>query len=596
MATTPNFLLAWVRRPAAWLVAAVLPLLAAATLSSCGGGAAALAALGGGVGTGGTGLTIGTVVAFGSVGVDGQEYDSETPKYYQNSDASQSQVAAAAVGLGDRMRVETNGGSAVAMTIEPSLIGTAQTISSPNPDGTGTFTVNGVTVVTNFDATRGPITFYVGLTRFADLATNMPVEVHGLFGIDANGNGYIQATRIVQLPAPLAGAATMAGQITGIVSNLRSGASGQTFTIDGTTVQLTSATALLTTGVTVADGQVVNVSGTQPVGGGMLTAATLRIHSLVGVNATVQVEGLLVLVRGGTTGYAVDGIPVDLSASGLLSGSGLSSWVPGAYVVTGQPDSTGILHATAVQAYSATPARVSLKGTITGYVSNSNFLVRGVLVNIPSGVPVPATPPLGNGVYVELVGNPGGVAGGVGQGDEVIVSGVTTASAVPPAGATVDYLGTVTNYSATGGTFVLNAGSGTTYPSGVTTMNVTLTSNAFYVNGSASNLLATPAAAVEVEGTYANGTLTVNSVTFLGSAVLGTSGEAENWNGSADTFTVHDVPLTVDLTPGTGTQFWNNGSFTTGAVPPWFVTGANVAVQYDSAGKAQIITLINSEN
>ena len=437
MATTSNLLLAWARRPAAWLVAAVLPLLGAATLSSCGGGAVALAALGG-VGTGGTGLTIGTVVAFGSVGVDGQEYDSETPKYYQNSDTSQ--VAATAVGLVDRMRVETSGGSPVAMTVEPSLIGEVQSSPAPafNPtdttNTTGTFYVNGVKVVTNFDATKGPITFYVGLTKFADLTAGMMVEVHGLFGVDANGNGYIQATRIVQLPAPTSDATTMAGQITGIVSGLTTDSSSgqQRFTIDGTTVQLTSTTALLTSGVTLADNQVVNVSGIQPVGGGTITAATLRIHSLVGVSGTVQVEGLLATGTGGATGYALDGIPVYLSASGLLGANSLTSWIPGAYVVTGTPDAAGVLHATAARAYGSLPASVSLKGTITGYVSHSNFLVRGVLVNVPSGVSLPSTPALANGIYVEITGNPGGVTtGGTGQGDEIVATGVTTASAVP---------------------------------------------------------------------------------------------------------------------------------------------------------------------
>lgn len=585
MATTQNFLLAWARRPAAWLVAAALPLLGAATLSSCGGGAVALAALGG-VGTGGTGLTIGTVVAFGSVGVDGQEYDSETPKYYQNSDSSQ--VAATSVGLGDRMRVETSGNSPVAMTVEPSLIGPIQGTPAINADSvTGSFVVNGVTVTTNIDPAKGPVTFYVGLTKFADLTAGMPVEVHGLFGIDASGNGYIQATRIVQLPS-----SNQTSQITGIVSNLASHSSGQTFTVQGsgTVVQLTSNTSLLTAGVALADGQVVNVSSAQPLSGGTITAATLRIHSLVGVNATVQVEGLL--ATGGTTGYLVDGIPVDLSASGLLNGTGLSTWVPGAYVVTGQPDSTGILHATTVRAYSApgAGAQVSLKGTITGYVNNSNFLVRGVLVNVPSSVALPST--LGNGIYVEIAGNPGGVTtDGTGQGDQVIATGVTTASTAPPAGATVDYLGTVSGYNASGGTFLLTAGTGTTYPAG-TSMSVTLTSNAVYVNGSASNL-ATSGTPVEVEGTYANGSLTVYSVTFLGAAPSSAETQGVVTGLSGANFSVNGVALT--WTTGTTTFCHDCNGTPTTAVPTWFVNGANVSVNYTNSGPnaASTISLEN---
>lgn len=602
MATIRNSIQTWARRPAAWLVVALLSLFAAATLSSCGGGALALAALGG-VGTGGTGLTIGSVVAFGSVGVDGQEYDSEKPQYYQNSPASP--TAAAAVGLGDWMRVATAGNNPLSMTVEPSLIGAAQSIGIANADGTGTFFVNGVRVVTNFNAGNGPITFYVGLNKFSDLTPNMRVEVHGLFGVDGSG-GYIQATRIVQLPSPSSASATVSSQITGMVTQLGTDAIGTTFTIGGTLVQCTPATTLLTSGVPLAVGQVVTVSGIQPfvngTAGGTITAATLRIHSLVGVDGTVQVEGLLATGAGSATGsttgstagsairYTLDGIPLDLSASGLLSASN-PSWVPGAaYVLTGQVDATGTLHVSAVRAYRSAPAQVRIKGTITGYVSNSNFLVRGVPVNVPPNVAMqPATSVLGNGVYVEILGNPGGI----GQGDEVIATAVT-ASTTPPSGATVDYLGTVTEYqagSAAGsGTFTLNAGTGVNFPNGVLKLQITL-ANATYVNGTAADL-AVSGASVEVEGTWANGALTAYSVTFLGSPALGTSGSIEDWNPATRTFTVHDLTLTVDTAT---TSFWNHTFSPPGSVPGWFENGARVAVQYRGT-VAQTISLENLEN
>ena len=63
-------------------------------LSSCGGGSSVALNTGGGVGTGGTGITLGTVTGFGSVVIDGTSYSSASPQYYAQSSQGEADAAA----------------------------------------------------------------------------------------------------------------------------------------------------------------------------------------------------------------------------------------------------------------------------------------------------------------------------------------------------------------------------------------------------------------------------------------------------------------------------------------------------------------------
>ncbi len=461
----------------AWLglgLAALLSVL----LTSCGGGSTVASS--GGVGTGGTGLSFGTVTGFGSVVLDGTPYNSAAPQYFASSDLGDATPAAAtAVQLGNQLRIALNAqGTPSMVLIEPELMGP---VANLTPAG---FSVNGVAVQVNTNPAAGPVTYYSGLTDYAGLSTGMPVEVHGAWGVDANGQGYVQATLIEQLPAT-----NTITCLTGVVSRWQA-ASG-TFQIGSTTVQLGAASSITPAGQSLADGQLVHLwSPGPPSAGGTLLAGVVRIRTLQGVGGPVQLGGLVSQLSG--TRLQVAGVTVDAGAPALaaaVQGLALGEYV----VVQGQADgATGVLTASSVRAYATRPAEVELRGTITGFVSPGNFLVRGVPVDASgAGVVFSAggAASLGNGVFVDILGQIGG-----GSANVVTASSVTVLAHAPDGG-TVDYQGTVSALNTASGTFTL-----TWQQEGVTnTAQVTLAPNVAFSNGAAAQLV--NGASVEIEAT-----------------------------------------------------------------------------------------------
>jgi hypothetical protein len=506
---------------------ALSTLLLSILLTSCGGGGTFASS--GGVGTGGTGISMGTVTGFGSVVVDGTAYNSATPNYFAGTDQSEAaQAPSTAVDLGDQLQVRLDSqGNPSTVLIEPELMGV---VANLDASGSG-FTVNGVAVRVNANPAAGPVTYYTGLSGYSGLSNGMQVGVHGSYGVDASGQGYIQATRIEQLPAtnPVA-------RVTGVVAKLNP-ATG-TFQIGSTIVQTGASTAVEPSQASLANGQLVNVWSRAQPSGNVIAADLIRIHTLQGTAGAVQVGGL-VAARSGAS-FQVDGIPVDASDPSLASvvqGLTLGEYV----VVQGQIDgASGVVKASSIRSYAANPSQVELRGTITGFVSASSFLVRGVPVDA-SGQGVVFTggsvASLGNGVFVDIVGN---VASGGGN--------VVTASSIallpnPGDGETVDYQGTVSTFNASAHTFTL-----TWQSEGAAHMaSVILASNVVYSNGSASQLI--NGASVEIEATNTAGGLMAYSVSFPGgdggstSATLETKGTLYGLN--ATSFMVNNVQIQI---------------------------------------------------
>lgn len=461
-------------------------------LASCGGGGSALASIGGGVGTGGTGISLGTVTGFGSVVVDGTAYDSATPNYYAETDTAESApTSATTVELGAQLSIALDAqGNPTTVTIDPELVGAVAGL------GAGAFTVNGVPVRINTNPAAGPVTYYAGLSGFSGLTAGMQVEVHGAVGIDSTGQGYVQATLIEQLPA-----SNPVTRITGPVSNLDPAAG--TFRIGGSTILTTSATSVSPAGLPLADGQIVNVwSNTAAAANGAVTAQDIGIRSLLGAAGPVQIGGLVAQRQGAS--FLVSGIPIDASAAGLAST--VAGLVNGEYVVVqGRSDaSTGTVAATAIRPYSAQPAQVELKGTITGFVSQGNFLVRGVPVDASQAqFAGGAATSLANGVFVDIVGS-------VSSSNLVTASRVTVLPSVPDGG-TVDYQGKVSGLVATpGGTTSFTL----TYRDDgrTSTAQVTLAPNVVFSRGTAAQLV--NGSTVEIEAVSGANGLTAYSVTF----------------------------------------------------------------------------------
>ena len=110
----------------AWLLRLVL-IMSSAGLISCGGGLALLLAEGG---IGGTGISLGPILAFGSVVVNGVKYETDTAQFVVNGDdmAVQDDLR---LGMIVRVVGETNdddiSGTAEAVSYEPNLIGPVTT-------------------------------------------------------------------------------------------------------------------------------------------------------------------------------------------------------------------------------------------------------------------------------------------------------------------------------------------------------------------------------------------------------------------------------------------------------------------------------------
>jgi len=548
------------------LGAAALVLLVA-LLASCGGGSSV--ATTGGVGTGGTGISTGTVTGFGSVVLDGTPYNSASPVYYAGTDQDEkAQTASTAVNLGDQLEIRLDAqGHPSKVVIDPDLMGPVANL------GASSFTVNGVLVTVNNNAAAGPVTYYTGLNDFSSLQNGMQVEVHGSYGQSASGQGYIQATRIEQLPS-----SNPVTRLTGVVSNLDA-ASGS-FQIGTTLVQTRPSTVVTPSGMALANGEVVNVwSNTPSAANGAIAAGAVNIHTLRGVSGPAQVGGLVSQLSGSR--FQVCGIQVDASAAGLANTvQGLTN---GAYVVVqGQSDaSTGVLTATSLRTAASSPTQVELRGTITGYVSPSNFLVRGVPVDASAANVMfsgGTAASLRNGVFVDVIGQVGS-----GNGNLVTASRVSLLSHAPDGG-TVDYQGTVSAVNPASGVFSL-----TVQDDGVTqTVQVTLAPNVVFSNGSASQLI--NGASVEIEATQTASGLLAYSVSFQGvtapsgssdgsSSVLETKGTL--YNLTATSFEVNALTIQINgVTPKDGT----------------LVNGAKVEVSFIQSGGQNLAQQISLDH
>src|SRR6186713_2712930 len=84
----------------------------------------------GGVGSGGTGMAIGTVNGFGSVIVDGLRYDdSAVASLREDAPGVETQTQAR---LGQRAEIRfTDGGVATALMVDATLVGTVSSVSAP---------------------------------------------------------------------------------------------------------------------------------------------------------------------------------------------------------------------------------------------------------------------------------------------------------------------------------------------------------------------------------------------------------------------------------------------------------------------------------
>lgn len=520
-------------------------------LAACGGGAAAVALIGGGVGTGGTGMVLGTVVGLGSVIVDGQSYSSAAPSYYSASGSDgQAPSNSQAVEVGARVDLQLGpGGQPDALLIQPELEG------APTYDPTsGTLTVNGVRVLTNGNPALGPVTFYSGLSGLdsgdAPAASAPWIEVHGAYGENAAGP-YIQASLIEQVPQ-----ASGVTRITGVISALNA----QSLSVAGWTIPLGSGTTIVArAGFTLAAGQLVHAWNS----GGHWVVSLQGLGSFTG---PVQLSGLVYAPT--ANGFTLSGIPVDTSA---LAGAAPAPQAGAYVVVSGHGDGHGTLVAQSIQ---AAPTTLTLRGTITGYVGAGSFQVRGVPIDASSASYAAGSSAgqLGNGVYVTIQGqvSPGS--------PNVVTAQQVQVSTSPPDGETVDLQGAVSQVTDASHFTLQWQTEQDGSPAATHDTPVSIAANCAYINGSASSLAAgTP---LEVEGTYQNGSLSAYTIKFLPASGSGgtqeISGRVYSWNSATSTFVLNGITLTVP----SGVS-----------VPAGFGNGVSVEVRFTPGGSGSTGTV-----
>ncbi len=379
----------------------MLAVLAATMLAACGGGGTSTSTT-----PTATATSAGTVTGFGSVIVDGERIDDSKARVEtENPDGS---MSLAELKLGQSVRVQYDGNmSASHVRIDPSLVGSVTAVDLPALS----LTVAGQTVVVNTDPAAGPVTvFDAPYTSLADVQVGDLVEVHGLPVFDsATGTYTVQATRIEKKSTPVA-----YFRLAGLVQGLDTTA--KVFTLGNLTIDYTNATVRPDVAA-LADGKHVRiwVDVSTPISTtNSVPAKFVSIDERNKPNAIeARVGGTISKWDATAKTFEVNGIKVDATTAKLLPASrSFADLADGVYVrVRGNFATDGTLVATSIVLRKFEfDFSVELHGTITDYVSDADFKVRGVPVDASSATidltrcPT-GTTALGDGLFVEVEGN-----------------------------------------------------------------------------------------------------------------------------------------------------------------------------------------------
>lgn len=309
-------------------------LLAVASCGSDGGGSVA------GGGTGGTGISSGTVTGFGSVFVNGVEFSTTTSSVTVNGTAGPDESTDPHRGLKVGMVVKVDGefddngttGTATRITYKSNFEGPVGSISAGAT--TRQAVVLGQTVILDVNQT------HFENATFDTLAVGNVIEVSGLL----DNTGRIRAT-FVKKKADSYNPGTEI-EVEGTIQNLNSGA--MTFQINALTVDYSLATELPSGGL--ANDQFVEVNGTSSDNGVTLTATEVEIEDdTLGVMDTgkVEMEGF-VTDKTSPSQFKVGTQEVRTTASTVFEDGTANNIVPGRKVEVEGSLAGGVLTATKV--------------------------------------------------------------------------------------------------------------------------------------------------------------------------------------------------------------------------------------------------------
>lgn len=419
--------------PLAGLSTGLVALLATAVLlvAACGGGGGTDVA---GVGSGGSGVASGSVSGFGSVIVDGVEYD-DTNATRQAEDASGVGVNAA-VKLGHSVRLVYSGANvAQSIEVQAQLIGPVS--AAPGADGALSVMGQRVRIVTSSnDVTQSSLTVLDGYASPSAVQAGDEVEVHGLWAYDNS----LAASVLVATRLEKRAVATDPVQLGGVV-----------FSIDGNTLRLNSAAGTLVqatslSGVAVGDVLRVWVArsalGSSPllasrVAGSGVSAADLASH------ASVSVSGLASRYDAASRTVEVQGMRVKL-ADGVVADE--AALARGEFVTLQLSRSGSSVVASAVRQRSGSGATdlgktVEVKGVTRGIdwtAASVSFTLRNTPIQASAAVIAAScrAVSLATNVYVE-------VRGTLAQSGSLVSASEVKCNSSYAGRATADYRGTI---------------------------------------------------------------------------------------------------------------------------------------------------------
>lgn len=397
-----------------WFAAIVLIL----SLGACGGGYTVASGGTGGSGisggTGGTGMSVGTITRFGSIFVNGVEYDVTNATITIGGNATpvnQSQLAAGMV-VTVNGSVNTNGvsGSATTVNFSDTLQGTVDSNTISSASQTGTFVAMGQRVLV------GKNTVFVGDAAHATIDTVPVGAVVEVSGYSNGGSSTIHAS-LVRLIDTSWNSETL--ELKGLVSHLDTTA--QTFKIGALTIDYSSPQAGINLqGQSFRNGLYVKVESTGGYNGsGQLIASSVALENggISGVKAT---DGTALTLEGVVTGalsagqFVLNGQTVQVGSQTVYNNGDQTGIVLDAQLVVRGQMQSGVLVADTIT-YAASDSALS---TLVGYVSDV-YVSSGTLIL------------MGQTIYVDnntLFEDATGVAGqyfnlaNVASGDRLVVN------------------------------------------------------------------------------------------------------------------------------------------------------------------------------
>lgn len=331
------------------------------TLFSCGGGGNQLAE--GGIS--GTGITMGRITNFGSIFVNGIEFDTSNATFQRDNLAAPGGQSDYRVGefviINGSVDAGGSTGTAFDVTFKDLLEGAVTQVGSPQ--GTS-IRVLGQLVDTDL------LTVFHGFTQLVDLQVGNIVEVSGV----KDSAGTITATSITLKHAGFIPGQTE-NELKGIISNL----GNQTFTIGNLTIDYSQATLNGFPAQGLQSGQFVEVKSTTAINVNTLVADSIKLENeyldLQGVTIA-EIEGQVTSFQS-LTQFTVNGIPVTTTSQTQFKNAPASTLAADVFVeVEGVVDAAGVLVANQVAfEFENSPDGIEIEGNIVSINVPGNELV-----------------------------------------------------------------------------------------------------------------------------------------------------------------------------------------------------------------------------